>query len=98
MGGTENFDVEGGVREEQTGDWRKGVEQKREALFRRHWKNRRHIPGLVSLGAARDFEFIIEWCDESGDVLNRDQERRRLDKLIAIGVDVNLPREQQPIV
>ena len=78
--------------------WRKGVEKKREELFRKHWKNRRNIPNLISLNDARDFEFIVDWCDESDELINRSKERRRLDKLIDLGVDVNLPREQQPVV
>lgn len=78
--------------------WRQAVVDRRIKLFRKHWKNRRQAPDLISLGEARDFEFVVEWYDESDDVINRNQERRRLDKLIAIGVDVNLPREQQPAV
>lgn len=78
--------------------WRSGVEKKREKLFRKHWKNRRSVPNLVSLDDARDFEFIVDWCDESDELISRNKERRRLDKLIDLGVDVNLPREQQPVV
>jgi hypothetical protein len=78
--------------------WRQAVIDRRVKLFRKHWKNRRQTPDLISRGEARDFEFVVEWYDESDDVISRSQERRRLDKLIAIGVDVNLPREQQPAV
>ena len=78
--------------------WRNGVVQKRQVLFRKHWKNRRVIPNLISLEAARDFEFVLDWYDESDEVIVRDRERRRLDKLMALGVDVNLPKEKQPLV
>ncbi len=78
--------------------WRSGVVKKREKLFRKHWKNRRIIPNLISLESARDFEFVLDWYDESDEVIQRDKERRRLDKLIALGVDVNLPKEKQPLV
>lgn len=87
-----------GVKAAEEQIWRQAVIQQRIKLFRKHWKNRRQTPNLISRGQARDFEFVVEWYDESDDVINRDQERRRLDKLIAIGVDVNLPREQQPAV
>ncbi len=87
-----------GFAREDVDRWRSGVVQKREKLFRKHWKNRRVIPNLISLEAARDFEFVLDWYDESDEVILRDKERRRLDKLIALGVDVNLPKEKQPLV
>ncbi len=87
-----------GFAQEEVLKWRSGVVQKREKLFRKHWKNRRVIPNLISLEAARDFEFVLDWYDESDEVILRDRERRRLDKLIALGVDVNLPKEKQPLV
>jgi hypothetical protein len=90
--------MEMGFSESEINQWREGVVKIREKMFRKHWKNRRQIPDLVSRTDARNFEFIVEWYDESPDFINRNQERRRLDKLIAIGVDVNLPREQQPVV
>ena len=86
------------VSAEEVVVWRKAVIDCRTRLFRKHWKNRRQIPGLISRSRARDFEFVVEWCDESDEVISREQERRRLDKLKALGVDVNLPREQQPVV
>lgn len=87
-----------GFAQEDVVKWRSGVVQKRDKLFRKHWKNRRVIPNLISLEAARDFEFVLDWCDESDEVILRERERRRLDKLIALGVDVNLPKEEQPLV
>ncbi len=101
MGGAEGVLEVADVSQEGHGAakaWRQAVVDRRIKLFRKHWKNRRQMPDLISRGEARDFEFVVEWYDESDDVINRNQERRRLDKLIAIGVDVNLPREQQPAV
>lgn len=86
------------ISEKDASNWRQAVIERREELFRKHWKNRRQVPDLISRGQARDFEFVVEWYDESDDVISRDQERRRMDKLIALGINVNLPREKQPLV
>lgn len=98
MGESILFDKGYGFKPQEVETWRKEVIAAREKMFRKHWKNRRQIPNLISLEAARDFEFIVEWYDESDEVIDRAKERRRLDRLIDIGVDVNLPREEQPVV
>lgn len=87
-----------GFSAERVAQWRADIARRREELFRRNWKNGRSLLRLQSRDEAAAFQFILEWCDESTDVVGRDQERNRLDKLIALGVDVNLPREQQPRV
>lgn len=78
--------------------WRNQVNEQRDLLFRRNWKNRRPVIGLRSREQESNFRFVVGWCEEFSDVVGRRKERQRLDKLIAIGVDVNLPREEQPEV
>ncbi len=95
--GTVQQKVEG-ISARQAERWRREVEEKREELFRRNWKNRRNIPILKSKGEAEMFQFIIEWCDEYDELVDRNLERRRLDKLMELGLDVNAPREDQPLV
>lgn len=94
----ETFGDTCGFSESRVEQWRADVARKRVELFRRNWKNGRPVLRLQSRDEAAAFQFILEWCDESTDVVTREQERNRLDKLIALGVDVNLPREMQPRV
>lgn len=78
--------------------WRQQMEEKRFELFRTNWKNRRSKPGLQSWDDAKSFQFIVEWYDEFGDLVDRDKMRRRLDALIEMGLDVNAPKEELPRV
>jgi|GEM_PF-2796542 len=75
-------------------EWRKGVLKRREELFRRNWKNRRPVPGLKSRQQEKSFQFVVEWYEEFDEVVARERERNRLDKLIARGLDVNDPKNQ----
>jgi hypothetical protein len=77
-------------------EWRKQVKEQREFMFHRNWKNTRQVPNLQSRTDAQNFQFVVEWYEEFGDVVGRTKNRARLDKLIAMGIDVNLPREEQP--
>ncbi|MDR1536221.1 MAG: hypothetical protein LBU64_14220 [Planctomycetota bacterium] len=63
--------------------WREGVGKRREELFRRSWKNQRPNPNLKSRQQEKTFQFVVEWCEEFGDVVARERERSRLDKLKA---------------
>lgn len=75
-------------------EWREGVQKRREELFRRNWKNRRPNPNLRSRQQERNFQFVLEWYEEFDEVVARERERNRLDKLIARGLDVNDPKNQ----
>ena len=74
--------------------WRAGVKARMEELFRRNWKNRRPTPQQKSRQQEKNFQFIIEWYEEFDEVVARERERNRLDKLIARGLDVNDPKNQ----
>lgn len=78
--------------------WKKDVQMRRDQLFRRRWQNQRNIPHLVSLEAARDFEFVVDWYHESGELMDRLRDIRYYDKCIELGLDVNKPREMQPAI
>ncbi len=75
-------------------EWRQGVKQRREELFRRNWKNRRPSVQLRSRQQERNFQFVVEWYEEFDEVVARERERNRLDKLIAKGLDVNDPKNK----
>ncbi len=75
-------------------EWREGVQKRREELFRRNWKNRRPSPHLRSRQQERSFQFVVEWYEEFDEVVARERERNRLDKLISKGLDVNDPNNK----
>lgn len=78
--------------------WQSEVAQRRTQIFRRRWQNPRNVPDLVSLEATRDFELVVDWYHESGELMDRQRDIRYYDKLIELGLDVNKPRELQPAV
>lgn len=75
-------------------EWREGVLKRREELFRRNWKNRRNAPRLRSREDEKSFQFVLEWYEEFDEVVNREREKTRLDRLISRGLDVNDPKNQ----
>jgi hypothetical protein len=75
--------------------WKEGVLKRREELFRRNWKNRRANPQQRSLHDEKGFQFVLEWYEEFDEVIARDRERNRLDKLLAKGLDVNDPKNKE---
>lgn len=80
--------------ETKLAEWREGVKKRREELFRRNWKNRRAAPQIKSRQQEKNFQFVVEWYEEFDEVVARERERNRLDKLIAKGLDVNDPKNQ----
>ena len=84
----------GSCSKEQVREWRRQVAEQREILFRRNWKNMRHLLALRSREEEEAFDFVLEWYEEFGDVVGREKERQRLDKLISLGLDVNAPPQQ----
>ena len=80
--------------EAKLAEWREGVKKRREELFRRNWKNRRAVPQTRSRQQEKSFQFVVEWYEEFDEVVARERERNRLDKLIAKGLDVNDPKNQ----
>lgn len=76
-------------------EMRIGVQKRREELFRRNWKNRRQALPLRSREQEQSFKFVVEWYEEFDEVIGRERERARLDKLIASGEDVNA-KENRP--
>lgn len=80
--------------ESKLAEWRAGVLKRREELFRRNWKNRRNAPNTRSRQQEKNFQFVLEWYEEFDEVVARERERNRLDKLIAKGLDVNDPKNQ----
>ncbi len=80
--------------ESKIAEWKEGVQKRREELFRRNWKNRRPSPAIRSRQQEKSFEFVLEWYEEFDEVVARERERNRLDKLISKGLDVNDPKNQ----
>ncbi len=80
--------------ESKVAEWREGVRKRREELFRRNWKNRRVHPKQRSRQDERGFQFILEWYEESGEVVARERERNRLDRLLEQGLNVNDPESE----
>lgn len=80
--------------ESKLAEWKEGVKKRREELFRKNWKNRRNSPNLRSRQQERNFQFVLEWYEEFDEVVARERERNRLDNLIAKGLDVNDPKNQ----
>ena len=76
-------------------EWKKGVQKRREELFRRNWKNRRPVLPLKSRQQEKTFEFVVQWYEEFDEVVGRERERHRLDRLIEQGLDVNAPENQR---
>jgi hypothetical protein len=74
---------------------RKAVFKRREELFRKNWKNRRPVLPLRSLHQEKSFKFVVEWYEEFDEVVGRERERNRLDKLIEKGLDVNAPENKK---
>lgn len=83
---------------EQIQEWRRQVIEQRDTLFNRNWKNRRQIVPLRSRAQEESFQFAVEWYEEFGDVVGRVKQRQRMDKLIALGYDVNAPADELPAV
>jgi hypothetical protein len=81
--------------EETVAAWKEGVLKRREELFRRNWKNRRANPNLRSRQDEKGFQFVLEWYEDFGEVVQRERERNRLDKLLAKGLDVNDPKNRE---
>ncbi len=75
--------------------WKAGVLKRREELFRRNWKNRRANPLQRSRQDEKGFQFVLEWYEEFDEVIARDRERNRLDKLLSQGLDVNDPKNRE---
>ena len=93
--------VDDAVKEEETVfanalllEWRQGVKKRREELFRRNWKNRKPLLQLKSRRQEQMFKFVVEWYEEFDEVVGRERERNRLDKLIEQGLDVNAPENR----
>lgn len=80
--------------ESKLAEWREGVQKRREELFRKNWKNRRPNPQMRSRQQERNFQFVVEWYEEFDEVVARERERNRLDRLISRGLDVNDPKNQ----
>ena len=80
--------------EEQIMKWKEEMQARRTELFHRNWKNRRYVPQLKSRSQENDFKFVLEWHEESGEIISRDKERNRLDTLIHHGLDVNAPENR----
>lgn len=80
--------------ESKIAEWKEGVQKRRQELFRRNWKNRRPNPNLRSRQQEKNFEFVLEWYEEFDEVVARERERNRLDKLISKGLDVNDPNNR----
>lgn len=74
---------------------KKNVARRREELFRKNWKNRRPVVPLRSLQQEKSFKFVVEWYEEFDEVVGRERERVRLDRLIAQGEDVNAPHNKK---
>ncbi|MDR1612817.1 MAG: hypothetical protein LBT97_08535 [Planctomycetota bacterium] len=81
--------------EELVNGWRSGVLERREELFRKNWKNRRPVVPLKSRQQERTFEFVVQWYEEFEEVVGRERERSRLDRLIERGLDVNAPENKK---
>lgn len=81
--------------EEMINQWREGVLKRREELFRRNWRNKRPVLRQKSRQQENNFKFVLEWYEEFDEVVARERERNRLDKLLARGEDVNSPKNQK---
>ncbi len=86
-------DIASDFAPEQVRQWRRQVTEQRDKLFRQNWKNTRNIPALRSKEEDDAFTFVLEWYEEFGDVVGRQKQRERYDKMIALGIDVNNPPE-----
>lgn len=76
--------------------WRQQVAEQREWMFRRNWKNVRQMLALRSKEQEEDFQFVVGWYEEFSEVVGRERERGRLDRIKALGLDVNSPNEKLP--
>ena len=81
--------------EKQVSEWRHNVLKRREELFKRNWKNRRPTPTLKSRTQEQAIKFVVEWYEEFDEVVGRERERNRLDRLIEQGLDVNAPENKE---
>ncbi|MDR0361386.1 MAG: hypothetical protein LBJ46_01665 [Planctomycetota bacterium] len=81
--------------EQLVSEWRSKVRKRREQLFRKNWKNRRPMIPLKSRQQEKTFEFVVQWYEEFEEVVGRERERNRLDRLIEQGLDVNAPENQK---
>jgi hypothetical protein len=83
-----------GVSKKEAEQWRDAVARERDMLFRQNWKNRRQSVSLRSRSQEESFRFIVEWCEEAPELVEREMERSRLDRLLDLGLDVNTPENQ----
>ncbi|GHV21398.1 hypothetical protein AGMMS49959_10450 [Planctomycetales bacterium] len=74
FGGEEEFYL--GYPVAQVKKWRADVSARREAYFRRHWKNPRNIPPLTPLEKLWNLDFLRDWYKEAGDLANQQQNIR----------------------
>lgn len=81
---------------EQIAEWYRRVDQRREELFKKSWKNQRPDVALRSRAQESSFQFVLEWYEEFDEVVGRVRERARLDKLLEQGLDVNAPENKKP--
>lgn len=63
--------------------WREGVQARRQELFQRNWKNKRPVVQQRSRSQEAAFKFILDWTEEFEEVVARERERNRLDKLMS---------------
>lgn len=82
------------ITESKVLEWHQQVQKRREELFKRNWKNRRPALPLKSRHQEKMFQFVVEWYEEFDEVVGRERERNRLDRLIEMGLDVNAPENQ----
>lgn len=80
---------------EQIAEWRRRVQARREELFKKSWKNQRPESSMRSRAQEQAFQFVLEWYEEFPEVVGRTQERARLDRLLAQGLDVNAPENRK---
>ena len=83
------------ISDETIREWRAGVLKRREELFRRNWKNKRPVLQQRSRRQELAFKFLLEWYEDFDEVVAREREKSRLDKLIFEGQDVNSPENQK---
>ena len=87
-------DNEAVLSEIKLAEWREGVKQRREELFRRKWKNSRPTPLLRSRQQDRNFQFVVEWYEEFDEIVAREREKNRLDKLNSKNCEFDNPPEK----
>ncbi|MDR3210567.1 MAG: hypothetical protein LBU79_01470 [Planctomycetota bacterium] len=71
---------------------RRGIEKRRQELFPKDWRNAHALMPLKSRQQEKSFQFVVEWYEEFDEVVGRERERSRLDRLIEKGEEVNKPK------